>query len=80
MALQDYTDEQLRAELRRRNEQRIAERKKIARCRDCKHMMQHPQKCHRIICNVREYGKNGKHYTVTPSQLACELFERKEDE
>ena len=37
MTLQDYTTEELRAELKRRSDLAKAERVKVKRCRMCKH-------------------------------------------
>ena len=88
MTLQDYSTEELRAELKRRNDLVKAEKAKVKRCRMCKHWGEinyfgSPN-------NVSVFGinrcckffktKSGKYYKVhSPYQLACEHFEEKED-
>ena len=82
MTLQDYTTEELRAELKRRAElaraQKAKEMKTALRCRNCKHCLQEPGWCNSYLCAARTWGKKiSRHYVVTPSKPACELFERK---
>lgn len=84
MELKDYSTEQLKTELKRRCEERKAlkaeEMKTAKRCRNCKH-----SQAHKISnwtmgynCMARTWGKKyPRHYTVSPSTKACELFERK---
>lgn len=88
MELKDYTTEQLKAELKRRAElakaQKVEEMKTAKRCRNCKHCIPNPNpnipswcRGNYCICNARTWGKKLHHYSVKPSQKACELFERK---
>ena len=85
MELKDYTTEQLKAELKRRVElariQKAEEMKTALRCRNCKHCQAH--KVSNLTmghkCIARIWGKkNPRHYVVSLSQKACDLFERKE--
>ena len=90
MTLQEYTTEELRAELKRRSDLAKAEKAKVKRCRMCKHWGE-------INCWgkdlsgeqlewLRRMGgakpciffktKNGKKFRChTPSQHACKHFE-----
>lgn len=88
MTLQNYTTEELRAELKRRAAQKKAEREKIDRCRHCKHYGRIDHDGREIDDEKISYypsssckffkTKNGKYFRChTPSQLACEHFERK---
>lgn len=88
MELKDYTIEELRAELKRRIEEKKAQKaeemKTALRCRNCKHCMTNPNVpswcCgNYCICNVRTWGKKYQHhYAIKPSTKACDKFERKE--
>lgn len=83
MTLQDYTTEELRAELKRRTElaKAEAEKAKVKRCGMCKHWGEVD-----YFGNIDNLGltstscrfhktKNGKYYIChAPSQLACEHF------
>lgn len=86
MELKDYTTEQLRAELKRRIEEKKAQKaeemKTALRCRNCKHCMPNPNVpswCREsyCICNIRTWGKNQRHYVTKPSTKACDKFEKK---
>ena len=84
MTLQDYTTEELKAELKRRAELAKAEKSKIKRCRMCKHWGEVTyfgkptngsvlgvNRCCKFFTN-----KAGKYYRFhSPSQPACENFE-----
>lgn len=84
MTLQDYTTEELKAELKRRTDlaKAEAEKAKVKRCRMCKHWGEVD-----YFGNIDNLGltstscrfhktKNGKYYRChAPSQLACEYFE-----
>ena len=84
MTLQDYTTEELKAELKRRTDLAKAEKSKIKRCRMCKHWGEvdyfgNPtngsvfgiNRCCKFFTN-----KTGKCYKChRPSQPACEHFE-----
>lgn len=84
MELKDYTTEELKAELKRRSEEKKAERNKIKRCRMCKHWGEVNyfgtptngsvfgiNRCCKFFTN-----KKGKYYKChMPSQPACEHFE-----
>ena len=82
MSLQDYTTEELRAELKRRSDLAKAEKAKVKRCRMCKHWGEvdyfgisyffTPS----TSCRFHK-TKNGKYYSRhAPSQRACEHFEQ----
>ena len=88
MELKDYTTEELRAELKKRNAEEKAKKASVLRCRMCKHWgaidywgnpgdyiyYERTQPCKFFKT------KNGKSYRChNASQLACENFERKEE-
>ena len=79
--LEKYTNEQLRAELKRRAEKAKAEREKVARCRNCVNMI--VEMVSGVIpftkCKVNTYKLHGKDvYKVTvPSSKACKKYEKK---
>lgn len=88
MTLQDYTTEELKAELKRRIDLAKAEKAEVKRCRMCKHWgeINYFGESHN---NGILYGfnrcckffkhKTGKYYKChSPYQLACEHFEEKE--
>lgn len=86
MELKDYSTEQLKAELKRIVElakaQKAEEMKTALRCRNCKHCQAHKISNWTMgyNCMARMWGKkHPRHYTVSPSTKACELFERKEN-
>ena len=86
MELKDYTTEELRAELKRRNAEEKAKKESILRCRMCKHWGEIDSCGDPPIYNVGYTRcckfwktKNGKSYRChNASQLACDHFERKE--
>ena len=88
MELKDYTTEELRAELKRRNAEEKAKKASVLRCRMCKHWgevsywglsadyhyVRESRSCKFFKTN------NGKYYRChRASQPACEHFERKEE-
>ena len=90
MTLQDYTTEELRAELKRRSDLAKAEKAKVKRCRMCKHFglidvfgkkLTESQIKFDSLFNFSRpceffRTKNGKAFRChAPSQLACEHFE-----
>ena len=90
MTLQDYTTEELRAELKRRSDLAKAERLKVKRCRMCKPWGEINYSGKDLSGEQLEWlrrmggakpciffkTKNGKYYRChAPSQLACEHFE-----
>ena len=87
MELKDYTIEELRAELKRRNAEERAKKASVLRCRMCKHWgaidywgnpIGYPYYGRTQPCKFFK-TKNGKYYRChNASQLACEHFERKE--
>ena len=92
MELKDYTTEELRAELKKRNAEEKAKRESILRCRMCKHWGEINYWGDPLIRTIVPHGyratlcceffktKSGKYYRChKASQLACENFERKED-
>ena len=84
MTLQEYTTEELKAELKRREDLIKAENNKIKRCRMCKHWGEvdyfgniSGSNLTNTSCQFHK-TKNGKYYRChVPSQLACEHFEEK---
>ena len=88
MELKDYTEEQLRAELKRRYDERQKERESIKRCRHCEYM-QRFKDYDLYNCRVRTftrknlYDKNNPivvHYSVKKSDKACDKFKQKENQ
>lgn len=90
MTLQDFTTEELKAELKRRSDLAKDERVKVKRCRMCKHwgeinywgkyLSGEQLEWLRRIGGAKPCiffkTKNGKNYRChAPSQLACEHFE-----
>ena len=87
MELKDYTTEELRTELKRRNAEEKAKKESILRCRMCKHWGAVDYWGRSVN---RDFGdnrscvffktKNEKYCRLhSASQLACEHFERKEE-
>ena len=87
MELKDYSTEELRAELKRRNAEEKAKKESILRCRMCKHwgtIDYWGNPLNYDFGNNRSCKffktKNGKYYrSHIASELACEHFERKEE-
>ena len=89
MELKDYTTEELRAELKKRNAEEKAKKESILRCRMCKHWgavtyTGKPVTPNHILganrCCIYFPSKTGKYYKChSPYQLACEHFEEKEE-
>lgn len=84
MELKDYTTEELKAEIKRRAElaraRKAEEMRTALRCRNCKHCAKVYKFTMTYVCMARTWGKKyPHHYTIQPSNKACELFERKED-
>lgn len=90
MELKDYTTEELKAELKRRNDLAKAEKAKVKRCRMCKHWGKITYSGEYLSSEKYEWikrfnfskyciffkTKNGKNYRChSPYQLACEHFE-----
>ena len=87
MNLEDYSTEELRAELKRRTAEEKAKKESILRCRMCKHWgtidyLGYPTNYnvgYNRSCKFWK-TKNGKYYRChSASELACEHFERKEE-
>lgn len=83
--LSEYTDEELRGELKRRNSIKRELRDAVPRCRMCKHFgtincYGEPIKERTFpyyTCCPFNRSKNGKFFKHNyPSQLACNYFER----
>ena len=89
MELKDYTTEELRAELKRRTAEEKAKKESILRCRMCKHWgkisywgrpITYIVGGDNLPCEFFK-TKNGKYYRChRASQLACDNFERKEEQ
>ena len=78
MELKDYTTEELRAEIKRRNALVKEAKKQELRCRNCKHLMNHPHANYMYLCGVRTWGKKYKrNYCVKLHTKACDKFENK---
>lgn len=76
--LNDYTTEELRAELKRRWQLEQEEKKKVLRCRSCVHCKQHPSGLKMYLCDARTWGKKVvRNYVINLSNKACDLFENK---
>lgn len=90
MTLQDYTTEELKAELKRRADLAKAEKAKVKRCKMCKHWgkitylgeelsIEKYEWLKRLNCSkycIFSKTKNGKTYRChSPYQRACEHFE-----
>lgn len=88
MELKDYTEEQLRAELKRRYDERQKERESIKRCRHCEYMQRFKDYdlyncCVRTFTRKNRYDKNNPivvHYSVKKSDKACDKFKQKENQ
>ena len=86
MELKDYTTEELRAELKKRNAEERAKKDSVLRCRMCKHwgaVDYWGNPTNFTVYNNRSCKffktKNGKYYrSHRASELACENFEGKE--
>ena len=88
MELKDYTTEELRTELKKRNAEERAKKASILKCKMCKHWgaidywgnpIGYPYYGRTQPCKFFK-TKNGKNYRChNASQLACENFERKEE-
>ena len=88
MELKDYTTEELRTELKKRNVEERAKKASVLRCKMCKHWgaidywgnpIGYPYYGRTQPCKFFK-TKNGKNYRChNASQLACEHFERKEN-
>ena len=87
MELKDFTTEELRAELKKRNAEERAKKASVLRCRMCKHWgaidyWGNPKNYPNGRTQPCKFfkTKNGKYYIChRASQLACENFERKEE-
>ena len=72
--LEEYTTEELKSEIKRRYDLGKAVKENIKRCKHCVHMVNRGPGTYK--CNIRVWGKKIKYnYTVSKSNLACELFE-----
>lgn len=80
MELKDYTIEELRNEIKRRNELVKEAKKQEPRCRNCEHLMNHPQVRNMYLCAARTWGKTyTRHYCVKLCTKACDKFKNKFD-
>lgn len=84
MELKDYTFEEIKAEYKRRMEERKVQReqdmKKDKRCRNCIHFNHHPYIHSHTICTKRTWGKRNNHYVVKHYTPACTEFQSKYNE
>lgn len=82
MNIEDYTTEQLKAELKRRAEAARQEKLSVPHCRNCKHLVEEKMQWWvRRTCGVRTFKQKGRehHYIVGLSNKACDKYERKEE-
>lgn len=80
MELKDYSIEELRAEIKRRNTLKKELQKSEPRCRNCVHLTVHPKFPTMYPCGARTWGKTyPRNYSVKRSTKACELFENKNE-
>lgn len=78
MKLEEYTTEQLKKELKRRNEEKHKEKNNELRCRNCIHIIKNPKFDRTYLCNARTWGKKITYnYTIKPYFKACDKFEKK---
>ena len=78
MSIKDYTTEELRAEIKRRNELAKEAKMQEPRCRTCKHIINTPTWTKLYVCGVRTYGKTYKNnYRVNLWTKACDKYEKK---
>ena len=80
MGLEEYTTEQLREEIKRRNEILKQEKLKEKRCRNCVHFDVDTSKGFKIItCAARTFTMKGRewHYSVRACNKACDKYENK---
>ena len=88
MEMKDYTTEELRAELKKRNDEEKAKNASVLRCRMCKYwgaINYWGDTINYTVSNNRSCKffktKNGKCYRChRASELACEHFKRKEEQ
>lgn len=77
--LENYTIEELKAEIKRRNDLAKKEAESVMRCKHCSHFLDKGYGVYR--CGIKTWGKKIRYnYTVSKSQRACELFEQKEND
>ena len=78
MKLKDYTTEELRAEIKRRNELAKEAKKQEPRCKNCKHLINNSNWAKLYLCEARTWGKTyTRHYCVKLWTKACDKFESK---
>lgn len=78
MNLADYTTEELKAELKRRADFKKLEKKNEKRCRNCVHMIKHPNFDKMWLCSARTWGKYDRPYCIKPHFKACDKYKQKE--
>lgn len=77
MELKDYTTEELKAELKRRAEEKRKEDAEKPKCKNCKHCMSDPRFHMFFRCSVNTYKQKGhvQGYCIRPSDH-CDKFEK----
>lgn len=85
--LQEFSDKELREELKRRAYERKHSEPAVLRCRNCQYCavgMVHKSQIYptTIVCKAKPKPKNGenRYYATNPTQKACEQFKRIADE
>ena len=77
MKLEEYSTEELKAELKRRWKLKKEEKNKVPRCRTCVHRRQHPNGWNIWLCSARTWGKKiVRNYVISLSNKACDLYEK----
>lgn len=83
MGLEEYTTEELRAELRKRaaaeSARRAEERASAPICRNCVHCRKDKRFSDTYYCNVRTYTRRGRDYNyMVRLSNRCDQFGRRE--
>ena len=76
-SLEEYSDEELGAEIQRRELLRLEAERKAARiCGNCRHVFQIPEIADKSFCGARTSVSRGitRNYSVMPEQKACVKF------
>ena len=80
--LSEFSTEELKNEIKRRNQLKKAEREFVPRCRNCEYAEVNPRLgLPFYLCSARtyKYKKLGieRNYVIKPYQKACDLYKRK---
>lgn len=81
-ALEQFTTEELKAEISRRYATEKAKREQVTRCDKCKYFA-YLKGSHnkQFLCTIDILGKKGKHYRSLPyNKRMCDRFEQRAEE